>query len=29
VDCRGVWSRAAWQSAGYQLHVLGAGKPHG
>jgi UDP-N-acetyl-D-mannosaminuronic acid dehydrogenase len=28
VDCRGVWNRAAWESAGFRLHILGFGKPH-
>jgi UDPglucose 6-dehydrogenase len=28
VDCRGVWSRAAWAAAGFQLHVLGVGRPN-
>ncbi|MEW6566646.1 MAG: nucleotide sugar dehydrogenase [Chloroflexota bacterium] len=25
IDARGVWDRAAWQAAGFQLHVLGVG----
>jgi UDP-N-acetyl-D-mannosaminuronic acid dehydrogenase len=28
VDCRGIWDRAAWREAGFDLHVLGAGRPH-
>ncbi len=25
VDTRGIWDRAAWQAAGFRLHVLGVG----
>jgi UDP-N-acetyl-D-mannosaminuronate dehydrogenase len=25
IDTRGVWDRAAWSEAGFELHVLGVG----
>lgn len=28
VDTRGAWDRAAWRAAGFELHVLGVGRPH-
>lgn len=28
LDTRGVWDRAAWRAAGFDLHVLGVGRPH-
>jgi UDP-N-acetyl-D-mannosaminuronic acid dehydrogenase len=28
VDCRGIWSRRAWQAAGFNLFVLGVGSTH-
>lgn len=28
VDARGAWDRAAWQAAGFHLHVLGVGPHH-
>lgn len=29
VDTRGVWTRADWEAAGYELSVLGVGQPGG